>query len=51
MTTVEARPAANDELQMRAWWRQWDRVMTGTEHPREVEEFVPFSTRIPQETR
>jgi p-cumate 2,3-dioxygenase alpha subunit len=47
----KARPAANDELQMRAWWRQWDRVMTGTEHPREVEEFVPFSTRIPQEAR
>ncbi|MET7640778.1 aromatic ring-hydroxylating dioxygenase subunit alpha [Streptomyces sp. NPDC005438] len=36
------RPAANDELQMRAWWRQWNRSMTGRELPREVEEFVPF---------
>ncbi|KAA9160037.1 Rieske 2Fe-2S domain-containing protein [Amycolatopsis acidicola] len=36
------RPAANDELQMRAWWRQWNAVVTGEERPREVDEFVPF---------
>ena len=25
-----------DELQMRAFWREWDRIMTGTEHPPEA---------------
>jgi phenylpropionate dioxygenase-like ring-hydroxylating dioxygenase large terminal subunit len=38
----KARPTANDELQMRAWWRRWNHVMTGEQLPREVEEFVPF---------
>ncbi|AJE87283.1 p-cumate dioxygenase large subunit [Streptomyces albus] len=46
----KARPAANDELQMRAWWRQWNALITGEELPREVEEFVPFevSRRTPE---
>jgi benzoate/toluate 1,2-dioxygenase alpha subunit len=29
---VRARPAFNDELQMRVFWREWDRRMTGTVH-------------------
>ncbi|GAB3688184.1 aromatic ring-hydroxylating oxygenase subunit alpha [Saccharopolyspora tripterygii] len=41
----KARPAANDELQMRAWWRQWNYVMTGEQLPAEVEAFTPFETR------
>lgn len=44
----KTRPAANDELQMRAWWRQWNALMTGERLPREVDEFVPFDTRTPQ---
>jgi hypothetical protein len=47
----KARPAANDELQMRAWWRQWNQVMTGERLPAEVEAFTPFETRTPQEAR
>jgi p-cumate 2,3-dioxygenase alpha subunit len=39
----KAAPAANDELQMRAWWRQWNKSITGEELPREVESFVPFA--------
>ncbi len=27
-----------DELQMRTFWREWDRRMTGTVHPQEVEQ-------------
>ncbi|HJQ47046.1 MAG TPA: aromatic ring-hydroxylating dioxygenase subunit alpha [Amycolatopsis sp.] len=47
----KTRPAANDELQMRAWWRQWNAVVTGERMPREVDEFVPFdrSAHAPQE--
>ena len=30
-------PVFTDELQMRTFWREWDRRMTGTVHPREVE--------------
>ncbi len=45
----KARPAANDELQMRAWWRQWNYVMTGEQLPCEVDELVPFETRESQE--
>jgi p-cumate 2,3-dioxygenase alpha subunit len=30
------RPLFNDELQMRAFWREWDRRMTGTQHPPET---------------
>ncbi|GAB2961528.1 aromatic ring-hydroxylating dioxygenase subunit alpha [Amycolatopsis acidiphila] len=44
----KARPAANDELQMRAWWRQWNAVMTGEPLPREVEEFIPFDVPVQQ---
>jgi p-cumate 2,3-dioxygenase alpha subunit len=29
-------PTAVDELQMRTFWREWDRRMTGTVHPPEV---------------
>jgi benzoate/toluate 1,2-dioxygenase alpha subunit len=32
---VRSRPAFNDELQMRVFWREWDRRMTGTVHPLE----------------
>ena len=35
-------PAANDELQMRSWWREWNRRITGEELPREGAPFVPF---------
>jgi hypothetical protein len=44
-------PAANDELQMRAWWRQWNYVMTGEQLPREVDEFIPFETSETRETQ
>ena len=30
------RKTFTDELQMRTFWREWDRRMTGTEHPPEV---------------
>ena len=30
------RKIFTDELQMRTFWREWDRRMTGTEHPLEV---------------
>jgi p-cumate 2,3-dioxygenase subunit alpha len=33
---VRDRPNFADELQMRTFWREWDRRMTGTEHPTEV---------------
>jgi benzoate/toluate 1,2-dioxygenase alpha subunit len=33
---VRDRPNFADELQMRVFWREWDRRMTGTEHPVEV---------------
>ena len=33
---VRDRPNFADELQMRTFWREWDRRMTGTEHPSEV---------------
>lgn len=32
----EGRPTFADELQMRTFWREWDRRMTGTAHPPEV---------------
>ncbi|GAA1677439.1 aromatic-ring-hydroxylating dioxygenase subunit alpha [Citricoccus zhacaiensis] len=35
-------PAANDELQMRAWWREWNKRMTGEALPSEGKSFVPF---------
>ncbi len=35
-------PNFADELQMRVFWREWDRRMTGTEHPPEV----PTLTRV-----
>lgn len=38
----KAAPAANDELQMRAWWREWNRRITGESSEPEVGEFVPF---------
>jgi benzoate/toluate 1,2-dioxygenase alpha subunit len=34
-----------DELQMRCFWREWDRLMTGTEHPPEAP-VVPRSGRV-----
>jgi p-cumate 2,3-dioxygenase subunit alpha len=34
-----------DELQMRTFWREWDRRMTGTEHPPEVPQ-TPRSGRV-----
>ncbi|MFF3572723.1 aromatic ring-hydroxylating oxygenase subunit alpha [Nocardia jiangxiensis] len=43
------QPAANDELQMRAWWRQWNYVITGERLPAEVAEFIPFEAREQQE--
>jgi benzoate/toluate 1,2-dioxygenase alpha subunit len=33
---VRERPTFTDELQMRVFWREWDRRMTGTVHPPEV---------------
>ena len=36
------RKIFTDELQMRTFWREWDRRMTGTEHPPEV---VPIGRR------
>ena len=33
---VRANPLTTDELQMRTFWREWDRRMTGTVHPSEV---------------
>ncbi len=33
---VRANPLTTDELQMRTFWREWDRRMTGTVHPPEV---------------
>ncbi len=35
-------PAANDELQMRSWWREWNRRITGQQLPTEGTSFVPF---------
>ncbi len=33
---VRNSPTGFDELQMRSFWREWDKRMTGTEHPTEV---------------
>jgi len=33
---VRTSPSFVDELQMRTFWREWDRRMTGTQHPGEV---------------
>ena len=33
---VRARPNFADELQMRTFWREWDRRISGTTHPPEV---------------
>jgi hypothetical protein len=33
---VRDRPNFADELQMRTFWREWDRRMTGTAHRPEV---------------
>jgi benzoate/toluate 1,2-dioxygenase alpha subunit len=33
---VRDRPNFADEVQMRTFWREWDRRMTGTVHPQEV---------------
>jgi len=33
---VRESPVFSDELQMRAFWREWDRRMTGTVHPLEL---------------
>jgi p-cumate 2,3-dioxygenase alpha subunit len=33
---VRDAPNFADELQMRVFWREWDRLMTGTEHPPET---------------
>lgn len=33
---VRDNPIFTDEVQMRTFWREWDRRMTGTEHPAEV---------------
>lgn len=35
-------PAANDELQMRGWWREWNKRITGEALPSEAASFVPF---------
>jgi p-cumate 2,3-dioxygenase subunit alpha len=32
------RKIFTDELQMRVFWREWDRRMTGTQHPLEIEQ-------------
>lgn len=37
------QPAANDELQMRGWWRRWNELITGDAYPAEVEPLVPFA--------
>ena len=37
---VNERPTFSDELQMRVFWREWDRRMTGTEHPPETKQFL-----------
>lgn len=36
------RPAANDELQMRGWWREWNKRITGEELTPERPVFSPF---------
>ena len=33
---VRQSPTYSDELQMRTFWREWDRRISGTEHPAEV---------------
>lgn len=33
---VRQSPTYSDELQMRTFWREWDRRISGTEHPTEV---------------
>ncbi len=33
---VKDHPTAMDEMQMRCFWRQWDRMITGTDHPEET---------------
>ncbi len=49
---VRANPLTTDELQMRTFWREWDRRMTGTVHPPEVP-VAPRAGRValPYETR
>lgn len=42
---VSENPTAMDELQMRCFWREWDRIMTGTVHPDEAP-VVPRSGRV-----
>jgi p-cumate 2,3-dioxygenase alpha subunit len=32
---ISPAPQATDELQMRTWWREWNRIMTGEELPPE----------------
>ncbi|MEZ5226294.1 MAG: hypothetical protein R2710_06360 [Acidimicrobiales bacterium] len=50
---IRNSPTGFDELQMRAFWREWDKRMTGTEHPPEVPIMeragrvdLPYHTRI-----
>ncbi len=42
---VRDKPNFADELQMRVFWREWDRRMTGTEHPAETP-VIPRSGRV-----
>lgn len=41
------RPAANDELQMRGWWREWNKRITGEELPPEAPIASPFGNEAP----
>ena len=36
---VRERPNFADEVQMRTFWREWDRRMTGTVHPPEIPQY------------
>ncbi|MFV0260223.1 MAG: aromatic ring-hydroxylating oxygenase subunit alpha [Acidimicrobiales bacterium] len=42
---VRDQPIFTDELQMRCFWREWDRLMTGTVHPDEAP-VVPRAGRV-----
>lgn len=42
---ARSHPGAFDELQMRVYWREWDRLITGTEHEPEIPP-IPRAGRV-----